>query len=104
MSCSMKLKELESHLQQVDAFESPKILLEQYPTRAHIAARVLHTAQASFGDLEDKSVADLGCGCGVLSIGAVMLGAGAVVGFDIDPDALETFKYVLHLYLHKNLS
>lgn len=41
-----------------------------------------------FGDLVDKVVADFGCGFGMLSIGAIMLGAGAVVGFDIDPDAL----------------
>ncbi len=33
----MKLKELESCLQQVDGFEEPKILLEQYPTSPHIA-------------------------------------------------------------------
>uniref|UniRef100_A0A8C9L7E2 Methyltransferase like 5 n=1 Tax=Pavo cristatus TaxID=9049 RepID=A0A8C9L7E2_PAVCR len=33
----LKLKELESCLQQVDTFESPKVLLEQYPTRPHIA-------------------------------------------------------------------
>ncbi len=84
----MKLRELESHLESVDAFEQPKILLEQYPTRAHIAAAMLHTMQASFGDVEDKHVADLGCGCGVLSVAAVMLGAGFVTGFDIDDDAL----------------
>uniref|UniRef100_A0A670HVC5 Methyltransferase 5, N6-adenosine n=1 Tax=Podarcis muralis TaxID=64176 RepID=A0A670HVC5_PODMU len=33
----LKLKELESNLQQVDDFENPKLLLEQYPTRPHIA-------------------------------------------------------------------
>jgi predicted RNA methylase len=88
----MKLRELESHLEEVDAFEQPKILLEQYPTRAHIAACMLHTMQSSFGDLEDKLVADLGCGCGVLSIGAIMLGAGLSVGFDIDQDALSICK------------
>uniref|UniRef100_A0A674JDG0 Methyltransferase 5, N6-adenosine n=1 Tax=Terrapene triunguis TaxID=2587831 RepID=A0A674JDG0_9SAUR len=33
----LKLKELESRLQQVDDFENPKLLLEQYPTRPHIA-------------------------------------------------------------------
>ena len=92
MSCQMKLRELESHLEEVDAFEQPKILLEQYPTRAHIAACMLHTMQSSFGDLEDKLVADLGCGCGVLSIGAIMLGAGLSVGFDIDQDALSICK------------
>lgn len=36
----MKLKELESCLQQVDVFEEPKILLEQYPTTPHIAGKV----------------------------------------------------------------
>lgn len=35
----LKLKELESCLQQVDTFENPKLLLEQYPTRPHIAGR-----------------------------------------------------------------
>jgi len=88
----MKLKELESHLQEVDEFENPKILLEQYPTRPHIAACMLHTMAASFGDVEDKLIADLGCGCGVLSIGCVMLGAGFVTGFDVDSDALDLFS------------
>lgn len=35
----MKLKELESCLQQVDVFEEPKLLLEQYPTSPHIAGK-----------------------------------------------------------------
>jgi hypothetical protein len=35
----LKLKELESRLQQVDGFEKPKLLLEQYPTQPHIAGR-----------------------------------------------------------------
>jgi len=88
----MKLKHLEQNLQQVEGFDEPKILLEQYATRPHIAACMLHTISATFGDLEDKLVADLGCGCGVLSVGSVMLGAGAVIGFDLDPDALALFS------------
>ncbi|XP_075685542.1 rRNA N(6)-adenosine-methyltransferase METTL5 [Rhinoderma darwinii] len=88
----MKLKELESRLQQVDVFESPKLLLEQYPTRPHIAACMLYTIHNTFGDIEDKVIADLGCGCGVLSIGAAMLGAGLCIGFDIDEGALEIFR------------
>ncbi|XP_068186146.1 rRNA N6-adenosine-methyltransferase METTL5 isoform X3 [Antennarius striatus] len=88
----MKLKELESCLQQVDVFEKPKILLEQYPTSPHIAACMLYTIQSTFNDIESKLVADLGCGCGVLSIGAAMLDAGLCVGFDIDNDALEIFR------------
>uniref|UniRef100_A0A3B3BB99 Methyltransferase-like protein 5 n=1 Tax=Oryzias melastigma TaxID=30732 RepID=A0A3B3BB99_ORYME len=88
----MKLKELESCLQQVDTFEEPKILLEQYPTSPHIAARMLYTIHNTFGDIDGKLVADLGCGCGVLSLGASMLDAGLSVGFDIDSDALDIFR------------
>ena len=32
------------------------------------------------------------CGCGVLSLGAVMMGAAFVHGFDIDQDALAVFQ------------
>ena len=88
----MKLKQLECYLEDVDPFENPKVLLEQYPTRAHIAACVIHTIQSTYGDIENKFIADLGVGCGVLSIGACMLGAGQVVGFDIDEDALQVAK------------
>lgn len=88
----MKLKELESHLQQVEEFEEPKILLEQYPTRPHIASCMIHTIASSFDDVEDRKILDLGCGCGVLSIGCVMLGAGSVTGVDLDPEALVTAR------------
>ncbi|XP_061413365.1 rRNA N6-adenosine-methyltransferase METTL5 [Lethenteron reissneri] len=86
----LRLKELESNLQQVDDFARPKVHLEQYATRPHIAACMLHTIHTRYDDLEGKLVGDLGCGCGVLSIGAAMLGAGLCVGFDVDKEALET--------------
>ncbi|ORX50741.1 methyltransferase like 5 [Piromyces finnis] len=85
----IKLKQLESLLQDVDVFEKPKIQFEQYPTSAHIASRMLYTAQSMYDDIEDKVVADLGCGCGVLSIGANQLGALYNLAFDIDDSALE---------------
>ncbi|TRY92812.1 hypothetical protein DNTS_024878, partial [Danionella cerebrum] len=88
----MKLKELESCLQQVDGFEAPKILLEQYPTSPHIAGCMLYTIHNTFDDIQNKLVADLGCGCGVLSVGAAVLDARLCVGFDIDEDALDIFK------------
>ncbi|BFZ01927.1 hypothetical protein BsWGS_04966 [Bradybaena similaris] len=86
----MKRKELEGYLQDVEVFESPKVRLEQYPTTPHIAACMLHTICSTYDDLTDKSIVDLGVGCGVLSIGAAMLGAGYVLGVDIDEDALDT--------------
>jgi len=85
---TMKLKHLQHALEDIETFENPKIELEQYTTSSHIAACVLHTAQFVYGDITDKCVADLGCGSGVLSIGAALLGAQYCAGFDIDPSAL----------------
>lgn len=42
-------------------------------------------------DLTDRSVADVGCGSGVLAIAAAMRGARAV-GVDIDPSAVEVTR------------
>ncbi|XP_045209498.2 rRNA N6-adenosine-methyltransferase METTL5-like [Mercenaria mercenaria] len=88
MAKALKLKELESYLDDVDVFANPKIKLEQYPTTPHIAACMLHTIHTRYDDIESKNILDLGCGCGVLSIGAVMLGAKKVTAIDIDEDAL----------------
>lgn len=85
----MKLKQLEGCLGEVAAFADPKVQLEQYPTTAHLAARVLYTAETSFGDIDEKAVVDLGCGCGVLSLAACMMGANSVTGIDVDQDALD---------------
>ncbi|KAF9107463.1 Methyltransferase-like protein 5 [Mortierella sp. AM989] len=84
----MKLKELEGYLQDVAVFDEPKIKLEQYPTTAHLAARMLYTAHTTYDDIENKAVGDFGCGCGILSIAAAMMGSAYNVGFDIDPDAI----------------
>lgn len=85
----MKLKELEGYLQQVEGFDQPKLHLEQYITSGHIASHMLFSMDQTYDDIENNIVADFGCGCGVLSIGAGMLGAGQVIGIDIDQDALD---------------
>jgi hypothetical protein len=41
----MKLKHLESALQDLEIFEDPKVNLEQYPTTPHLAASVLYHGQ-----------------------------------------------------------
>ena len=84
----MKLKQLEVELQKIEPFLNPKIEFEQYRTTAHLAAHMLFTAD-SFEDIEDKTVLDLGVGCGMLTIGSIMMGAGANIGIDIDTEALE---------------
>jgi putative methylase len=84
----MKLRQLEILLERVSGFSSPASRLEQYPTPAPLAARLLfHAAQN--GDITGKSTCDLGCGTGVLAIGAALLGAEPVTGIDIDEKALE---------------
>uniref|UniRef100_A0A1J3IEL4 Methyltransferase-like protein 5 n=1 Tax=Noccaea caerulescens TaxID=107243 RepID=A0A1J3IEL4_NOCCA len=86
----MKLKQLEGLLGDLEQFSNPKVELEQYPTGPHIASRMLFTAENSYGDITDKVVADFGCGCGTLSAAAALLDAACVIGFDIDPQSLET--------------
>ncbi|HNO08645.1 MAG: methyltransferase [Methanoregulaceae archaeon] len=83
----MKLKHLEKLLENLEGFSNPSPLLEQYRTPAPLAARLLFHA-AMRGDIEGKRVCDLGCGTGVLGIGAALLGARDVVAVEVDPDVL----------------
>ncbi len=84
-------KHLEMTLQQIPPHPHPKRWLEQYATPAPLAAEMLHTAFL-YGDIEGKVVADLGCGTGILAIGAALLGASRVYGVDVDEEALEVAK------------
>ncbi|MFQ6055007.1 MAG: METTL5 family protein [Methanosarcinales archaeon] len=86
----MKKKKLEILLERVKGFKNPNPFKEQYMTPAPIAAELLHFAYMR-GDL-DGTVYDLGCGTGILAIGAKLLGAKKVYGFDYDMDALKVAK------------
>lgn len=86
----MKKRKLEMVLEQVKGFESPDVRREQYATPAVIAAELLYFAYMN-GDLQG-SVADLGCGTGVLAIGAGLLGTKKIIGIDSDIRALEIAK------------
>lgn len=88
----LKLRHLEERLQCISDFEKPKLKLEQYVTPSHLASHMLYTVQAHYGDITGKLVADLGAGCGALSIGAAVLDAGLVIGFEIDEDAIDIFN------------
>ena len=87
----MRLKQLEMILQRVEGFDSPSARREQYGTPAPLAARLLYHAMMR-GDIREKRVHDLGCGTGILSIGAFLLGASAVTGVDIDGKAVESAR------------
>ena len=83
----MKLRHLEMKLQRIAGYYHPRAALEQYQTPASLAARLLYHALMK-GDIEGKTVCDLGCGSGVLAIGAALLGADRVKGVDSDPQAV----------------
>ena len=87
----MRKKDLEIRLQSVRNFEDPDPALEQYMTPATMAADILFEAYRS-GDVEGMKVLDLGCGTGMFSIGAWMLGAGLVRGYDLSDSALSVAK------------
>uniref|UniRef100_A0A2K5JYC2 Methyltransferase-like protein 5 n=1 Tax=Colobus angolensis palliatus TaxID=336983 RepID=A0A2K5JYC2_COLAP len=82
----LRLKELEN----LDRFKKAKLLLKQYPTKLHIAACMLYAIHNPYD--ENEVFADLGCSCGMLSIGTAVLGARLCVGFDRDEDVLEIFN------------
>jgi putative methylase len=84
----MKLRQLEMRLERLEGFDAPDPGKEQYRTPAALAARLLFHAW-SRGDIAGKRVIDLGCGTGMLSVGAALLGAEDVSGVDIDPGALQ---------------
>ncbi|KQM10907.1 MAG: METTL5 family protein [Candidatus Methanomethylophilaceae archaeon] len=83
----MRKKELEIALESLLGFDGPDPSLEQYPTPSFIASDVLFSAYAE-GNVADKGITDLGCGPGIFSIGAWLLGAESVRGYDISPSAI----------------
>ena len=50
----------------------------------YFLACMLHTAESQYEDISGKMVADLGCGCGVLSIASVLMGCDFCYSIDID--------------------
>lgn len=64
-------------LSKVKTFQEPDLKLEQYPTDSEVAAGVLWKAYLN-GDIEGKTIADLGSGTGILSYGCLLLGAKKV--------------------------
>lgn len=73
-------------LEKVAGFENPSAEREQYQTPAPLAARLLYTAFLA-GDIAGLRVLELGSGTGILGIGAALIGAGEVIGVEIDADA-----------------
>lgn len=81
---------IERQLAACHSFEEPSATLEQYVTPPDIAAHVVHLA-ALQGDLSPR-VLDLGSGTGMLSLGACLAGAEAVIGIERDPSAVRVAR------------
>ena len=56
----MRLKQLESHLSQVQGFESPSYDLEQIATNAHLAANIIMMAHSK-GDVSVIAIVRFAC-------------------------------------------
>ncbi|HID18442.1 TPA: methyltransferase domain-containing protein, partial [Candidatus Bathyarchaeota archaeon] len=84
----VRRRELEILLGKVKPHPKPDVHLEQYQTPPRLASTLLHMAAYTFNDLAGRTVCDLGCGTGILALGAAMLGAEYVVGLDLDPEAV----------------
>jgi len=78
-------------LSSLEGFYEPKLRQEQYITDSEVCASVLWSAYL-LKDIEGKVIADLGCGTGILGIGALLLGARHVFFVDTDKKALEIAK------------
>ena len=84
-------RRLAQELAVVAGFEDPHAPLEQYHTPPDLAAHIVHVADLN-GDIEERTVLDLGCGTGMLALGAALRGPDRVVGIDIDPAPLSTAR------------
>ena len=78
-------------LSALKGFERPKVRDEQYVMDSEIGATILWNAHL-LGDIEGKVIVDMGCGTGILGIGALIVGAKSVLFVDSDEKALETVK------------
>ena len=87
----MKLKNIISDLESLETFSSPKDYLEQYQTPPSVAGEMIHYISNNY-NLNNYSIADLGCGTGILGISAALCGCKNVFLFDIDEEALDIAK------------
>ena len=78
-------------LSKLEAVKRPSAELEQYTIPSDLAAEILNLAYLS-RDIKNKVVLDLGCGSGLLMIGAALLDAKKIIGIDIDEKAIEITK------------
>ncbi|MCK4860117.1 MAG: methyltransferase, partial [Candidatus Omnitrophica bacterium] len=78
-------------LSKLKVFEAPKLKSEQYTTDSEIAADILWKAYY-LENINNKTIADLGSGTGILGLGALLLGAKKVFFIENDKNSIQTAK------------
>lgn len=96
----MKKRLLEMILQELTDVPNPDPSLEQYPTPANIGADLIFRA-FSYGDIDGRTVCEPACGKGLLALGAALIGARTVTGFDCDRMAVDIANINLDTLVEK---
>src|SRR3989344_8596839 len=84
----MNKRKISVLLSQLETFKKPDFSLEQYQTEADVAAQAVWFAYMH-NSIKNKIIADLGCGTGIMGMGALVLGAKGVDFVDVDKNALD---------------
>lgn len=85
----MKKIDFYREIAKLDKGRKNNLKLEQYPTDIDTAYQLMYFIDYNVG-IAGKTVADLGCGNGILGISAALLGAGKVDLYDIDEKVVYT--------------
>ena len=87
----MDKKELAIKLSKLKILTELNVNLEQYQSEGELVSDILWKAFIN-NDIENKIIADFGCGNGIFGIGTLLLGAKKVYFIDIDEIALTLAK------------
>jgi len=87
----MNKKQVEIILSKLKPIEKPKLDYEQYSTPTYLAAEIVNLAWLN-KDVENKKIADLGCGNGILGLACLLFKAKKVYFVDKDKDVLKIAK------------
>jgi predicted RNA methylase len=79
-------------LSKLSGFSNHDLHKEQYETPSEIAADFLWQINMIDRNIAEKNILDIGCGTGILGIGAMLLGAKHVTFVEIDNSAIEILK------------